>query len=219
MEVFSRYSTVGIKPMFCITPKPFNAIYMIPSFRSTQVLSDHYMITSDSQRSISMPVISVIQTSRPGALSNMPYKLSSGTSLHRESLDQSVPLQNPEYDNFACGSPTTFSLSSATKGRFIAFNASFKRYPAMFFKGAATSNQSKKTFNCRSRCNTSETHAINRNSEGEKFNKLSFCSVRKPAAFPDRFNPKPIATPTTFYSAIRKFPIFRVLAFYTSYHS
>jgi hypothetical protein len=89
----------------------------------------------------------------------------------------------------------------------------------MFFKGTATSNQSEKTFNCRSRCNTPETHAINRNSEGKKFNKFSFCSVRKPAAFPYRFNPKSIATPTTFNSAIGKFPSFRVLAFYTSYHS
>lgn len=205
--------------MFCITPKAFDAINMIPSFRSAKIFSDHYMVTSDCQGSISVPVIGVVQTSRPGVFSNKTNKFSSRPSLHRKCLDQTVPLQNTENNNFTCSSPTTFPFSVATKGRFVAFNGSFKRHSTMFFIGTAGPDQPEEAFNCRSRSNTPETHPVNRNPQGKKLNKLSFCPVGKPAAFPNRFYFKSRATPTTFHSAIGQFPGSRVLTFCTSYHN
>ena len=131
--------------MFCITPKAFNAINMIPSFGSAKIFSDHYMITSDCQRSISMPVIGVVQTSRPGMLSNKSNQLNSGSTLYRKCLDQSIPLKDAENNNFTCSAPAAFPFSVATKGRFVAFNGSCKRHPTMFFIGTASSDQSKET--------------------------------------------------------------------------
>ena len=205
--------------MFCITPKAFNTINMIPSFGSTKIFSDHYMITSNCQRSISMPIIGVVQTSRPSMLSNKSSQLSSRSTLYRKRLDQSVPLQNPENNNFACSSPASFPFSVPTKGRIVAFNGPFKRYPTMFFIGTAGPCQSEETFNRRSRGNTFETHPVNRNSQGKKLNKFSFCSVGKTTAFPHQFNFKPRTTPTAFHSAISKFPGSRILTFCTSYHN
>ncbi len=205
--------------MFGITPKAFDAIKMIPSFGSAKIFSDHYTVTSNSQRSINMPVIGVVQTSLPGVFPDKSNKFSNGSFLNRKRLDQSVPLQNPENNNFVCSSPAAFYFSGANKGRFGAFNGSFKGHPSMFFIGTAGSDQSKETFNCRGRINTPVPQPVDRNSQGKKLNKFSFCSVRKLTAFPNRFNFKTRTTPTTFHSAIGKFPGSRILTLCTSFHN
>ena len=41
MEQFLKHATVGIEPVFGITPEAFNAIYMLVAFRLASSFSDH----------------------------------------------------------------------------------------------------------------------------------------------------------------------------------
>ena len=219
MEVFSGYSAVRVEPMFCIAPKSLDTVNMISSLGSAQVFSDHDMITPNSQGSICMPVIGIIQTSRPSVLSDKADQLGPRTPLNRKSLDEAIALQNPKYDNLASCTPPAFAFPVAAKGGFVALNGTFKRHTTMLFKSTTSSDQAEKPFDRRCRGNAPKTHPINSNAKGKKLYKFSFCSVGKPTTFPNRFNAKTITTLTAFQPAIRKLPRSRMLTFCTSFHS
>lgn len=219
MEVFLRYSTVRIKPMFRITPEPFDPVNMVSTFRSSPVFTNDDVVTPNGQGRISLPVVRVVQTARTGVLLNQPDQFSLTSSLDRKCPDQSVALKQAENDHLAGRAPASFALAMPAKHGLVAFDRPLKRIPAILLKGTAGTNQTVKTLNGRSRCQTPEAHPVDRNTKGEQFHQSGFGSVGKTTAFPDRFDSKPGRTATTFQTTVGQFPSTSKLTFWTAYHT
>lgn len=61
-QVFSGYSAELIEPILRITPEALDPVKVVPSFGSTFLLADHHIIPLDAQRTVRVPVISVVRT-------------------------------------------------------------------------------------------------------------------------------------------------------------
>lgn len=126
------YSAVMVEPVFGITPETLNAVNMIPSFRSAILFFDNHMVAAQAQRSVSVPVVGIVETSRFGMLLNERNK---GFGLTRRNWHDSyfsVALHHSEYENLASGAPAAFSLLFASKYSFVALNNAFQNRFALF---------------------------------------------------------------------------------------
>jgi hypothetical protein len=219
MEVFLGDSTVRIEPMFRITPEAFNAVNMLTTLRPATIFSNDNMVTSNRQGGIGLPVIRIVQTSRPGVSSNQPEQLFLTASLDRKGPDQAVTLQQAKDDDFTGSTPTSFTLPVPTKHGLVTFDGPLKRFSAMFFKVATSTDQTIKPFNGWSRSHASKSHPVNGNSQGKKFDQSSLGPVGKATAIPYRFYSKPGRATATFQATVSKFSGTTKLTFGTTYHA
>ncbi len=219
MEVFLRYSTVRIKPMFRITPEPFDPVNMVSSFWTSSVFSNDDVVAPDGQGRIGLPVVRVVQTAGAGVLLNQPDQLSLASPLDRKRPDDSVALEQAENDHFAGSAPAPFPLAMPAKHGLVAFDRPLKRIPEILFKGTASTDQTVKTLNSRSRRQAPKAHPVDRNAKGEQFHQSGFRSVRETTAFPDRLDSKPGRAATTFQTTVGQFPSASKLTFWTAYHT
>jgi Mg-chelatase subunit ChlD len=65
MEELFRHSAMVIEPMLSITPEAFNAVEMVAPLGSASLFPDNDMRTSHRQSSVSLPVVGVVEASRP----------------------------------------------------------------------------------------------------------------------------------------------------------
>src|SRR4030065_2232983 len=70
VKMLSGHSTERIEPILRIAPEAFDPVDVVSSLRSSSFLSDHHMISLDTQRTIRMPVVRVVQAARLGVGTN-----------------------------------------------------------------------------------------------------------------------------------------------------
>lgn len=121
-----RNSAILIQPVFCKTPKPLNSIQMVTSFWSPFFFSNYYMIPSDRQRTVCMPIISVIQTSWFCMLSYYRQQCCSVPRRNWKRKYSPVSLIQTKDHLFAGSTPATFTSTLASKHRLIHLH--FPRY-------------------------------------------------------------------------------------------
>src|SRR3972149_5924805 len=97
MEMFSGHSTKRIEPILGIAPEPFDPVDVVSSLRSSSFLADHHMIPLNTQRTIRMPVVSVVQATRVGVGTNQSDDLIP-TCRNIKDPHLAVALQDPQHD-------------------------------------------------------------------------------------------------------------------------
>ena len=102
MKVFTGYSTVGIKPIFGITPEPLDTIYVRSSLGSSSFLSYHDMISSNSKRTIGMPVIGIVQAAGFCMFSHQLDNLFPLATLNWKYFYFAVALKDSQNNCFTC---------------------------------------------------------------------------------------------------------------------
>lgn len=124
MEVFFWDTPVMVKPMFCIAPKSFDAIDMIPSFGSAPLFADYHMISMYIQECVGMPVIRVEKTSRSSISKHQWDQILEASIENRKGQNFSIALVDTEYHVFTSSSPTAFPGHFSAEECFIQFNLS-----------------------------------------------------------------------------------------------
>jgi len=218
MKSFSWHSTVGIEPMFGITPKTFDTVYMSSAPRPSGFLSDHNMVPPDCKGSVSLPVVSVIKAA---GFRMLPYKLDHLTALaplDRKYPDHAVTLQNAQNNDLTCSTPTPFALPVPAKRRLVAFHRPFKGNPAFLLEGEHSPYQTKESLCGRLGNLNPKTHPVDRNAQDKKFKQPPFCCLRKSTRIPYRRPLVSSAASPTFISPIGKFPSTSIITFRTTSH-
>ena len=204
MKMFSGHSTERIEPILGIAPEPFDPIDVVSSLRSSSFLSDHHMVSLDTQRTIRMPVVSVVQATRLGVGTNQSDDLIP-TCRNVKDLHLAIALQDPQHDNLAGSSPTTLPPPSPANRGLVALDGSFKGFAQLFDIRAASPRQTIKTLDRRSAGRCPESLPIHRNTQNEKFQQPTLRCFRQSDRRPGR-RPR-IALPTgfAFKSPVSKF--------------
>lgn len=206
MEKLFRHPTVVIKPMFCITPEPFNAVDMVSPLGSPFLFAHHNMVTAKSQGGIGTPVVSVVKTPWFCMLSN---QLSDNTILpfrDGECTNDSVPLQDSQDNDLASGSPSAFPGSLAPKGGFITLYFAFERFSTTFCDTQNHTYCTEEPLSRIPRCRTTESKAVRRHSEYEVFQEFLFSPFWETTAGPDTLECITVLTAPTFESAVLQYP-------------
>lgn len=203
MEMVFQNAAILIQPVFRKTPESLNSIQMIPPFWSSFFFSDYHMVASDRQRTVGMPIISVIQASwfcMPSYYRQQCYPIS---RRNRKRKYSPIPLIQTKDHLFARCTPATFASSLTSKHRFIHLNFSrnvrllkfnkcliinrltnycknsldrFQRYLSIFLYPICWNSQNKKI--------KYMTHFINRNIQ---LPQISTCKITKFIAAPSAF--------------------------------
>ena len=128
-----RNATILIEPMFSKTPKTLNPIYVVSTFWNSFVFCYNDMVSSYVQRTVSMPVVSVIKTSLFDMFINYWQKNFSASGRNWEGQNSSISLIQSKNHMFSRRTPTPFTTSFATKHCFINFYLTTKRRFFYFF--------------------------------------------------------------------------------------
>jgi hypothetical protein len=174
MEQFSGYSTVWMKPVFCVAPEPFDPIDMVSSFRLSLLFANHDMFTANRKRSVRLPIIGVIQTPRFRMSLHQIDDRFLFSFLQGKNLYFPIPSKDTEYNHFSGSAPTTFPRACAANHRFIAFYRSFKGLSASFLIRATRAYQTEKSFNCLRRCYLSKSKPISGNTIDKQLYQFQF---------------------------------------------
>ncbi len=110
--------------MFCIGPKPFDAVDVVPGFWEFLSMTDRVMIAQAFQRTIAVEGVGEIDGPLARLRGDMFHELLGTDRFDNTGVDTSIALQKPQNNTFACctTSPLTFTMS--TKVRLIEFNFS-----------------------------------------------------------------------------------------------
>ena len=184
MEELLGYSTVVIQPVFCIAPEALNSVDMIPAFRLSLVLSDHHVVTPQSQRGIGMPVVRVVETARFGIMAQQSSDNVCASLGHGKDLDDPVALQDPEDKNLPCRTPAPLAGTLATEGGFIAFDRATQRLRAPLIGTQYFPNAPEKSLGSRPGNRTAKSQPVGRNSQNKILQKSPPVPRRKPKGFP-----------------------------------
>ena len=218
MKSFSWHAPVWIEPMFGITPKPFDAVYMGSAFRPSGFLSDHDMVSPDCKGPVSLPGVSVIKAAR---FRMLPYKadhLTALAPLDRKYPDPPVTLMDAENDDLTGGTPTPFALPVPAKRGLVAFHRPFKGDPAFLLEGEHGPYQAKESLYGRRGNPNPEAHPVDRNAQDKKFKQPPFGCLRYSAGIPYRSPAVSSAAPPAFISSIGKVPGTSITTFRTPSH-
>jgi len=195
MEMFSGHSTERIEPILGITPEPFNTVDVVSSLRSSSFLSNHHMISLDTQRTIRMPVVSVVQAPGLGVGANQSDDLIP-TTRNIEDLHLAITLQDPQHDNLASSSPTTLPPPSPANRGLVALDGSLKGLSQFFDICATSPRQPIETLDRGGAGRCAESLSIHRNAQNEKFQQPTLRCFRQTNRRPGR-RPR-VALPTGF---------------------
>src|ERR1044072_5446335 len=105
MEKLLRHSAIHVEPMFGITPEAFDPVQVVTPFRSSPFFSHDDMLASDRQASVSLPVISVIETAGSRVFHHQVFNDTAASPLDREDAHHPVTLKDAEDNDFPGNSP------------------------------------------------------------------------------------------------------------------
>ena len=213
MEKFPRHSSIWIKPILGITPEPFYAVNMTPSFRSTCIFLNHNMVSPYGKRTISTPVIGVVKTPWLSMFSNKTDNLLTFASLNRKYFYHTVTLKNTKNYNLATCTPATLALSTPTKCGLIALYSTMKGLSALFFEGKHSSYQTKEPLYRSLRYWHPESQPVDRNTENKKLKKSPLDAIRDSTGIPYRGPAVSLITPFTLETTVSKMPCTSIITF------
>ena len=128
-------TSIVIQNVFGITPKALNPINMIFDVLPTDKcfgMINRMMFPVPFQGLVAPKGIGVIDRPFAGLRLDVSHQFVGTHRFHAFSVDTIFPLQEPEYDAFACGGSSTFSLPLPTKVRLIQFDFAFELAPFQF---------------------------------------------------------------------------------------
>ena len=186
MKMFSGHSAERIEPVFSIAPEAFDPVDVISTFRSASLLPDHHVVSLDAQRTVCLPVIGVVETTGFGMRTDQPDHSLPFSCGNREHLHLAVALQDPQYDDFAGGSPTSFAVPSPANRGLVALNGSFERLSQFLGMSTTSSHQAIEALDRRSTGQCPETLPVHRHTQNEEFQQTTLGSIRQAACRPRR---------------------------------
>gem|GEM_PF-3434925 len=218
MQVFAGHSTERIEPVFGITPEPFDPVDVVSSLRSSSFFSNHHMIPLDTQRTIRMPVIGVVQTARPGMRTNqaddpIPFPCGYGKHLHL-----TVALQDPQHDDLAGGSPPPLAPPGPANRGFVALDGSLEWFAQFLDMRAACSDQPIETLDRGSARRSPESLPVNRDSKNEQFQQPTLRCFRQADRRPCSLPRIPSTTGFALEPSVGQLVCPGVTALFTSSH-
>ena len=219
VEKFAGYTTVRIEPMFRITPEALNPVDVRPPLGASAFLAHHDVITTDGQRRISMPVVRIIQATRPRVRPDQADDLGSTAALDREDSDLAIALEHAQDDDLAGGTPAPLPRPLSAKRRLIAFHGSMKRLPALLLVGEHRADEPEKALDGRRRRQAPKANPIAGHAEDEILDQLALRGSRQAAGFPDRRPSIVPATAATLETPVLEFPGSSILASPTPSHT
>jgi hypothetical protein len=179
MKMFAGHSAERIEPVLRIIPEALDAVEVVPSFGPTPLFADYHMIPLDSQRTIRMPVIGVIQTARSGMSMNQADYPISFPSGNGEYLHLTVALQDPQHDDLSCGSPTALAPPGPANRGLVALDGSREQFAQFLDMRTAGPYRSIEAFDRRSARGGPESLPAHRNSQHEKFQQSTLRRLRQ----------------------------------------
>ena len=171
MEKLLRHSAIHIKPMLGIAPEAFNAIDVVSAAGSPFLLADDDMLAAHCQRSVSLPVIRVVEAARQCVSDDQAGQLNTPSPFDREYPHQAVAFEDAEDNDFAGSAPTSFTRSVAAKHRLIALNCTIERLGAFFGMAEHLAYHAIESFNRRRACQSMKAKAVRRHAQDEVINK------------------------------------------------
>jgi len=184
MKMFSGYSAEWIQPVFSIAPEVFDPVDVISTFRSTSLLPNHHVVSLDAQRTVCLPVIGVVETTGLGVSTDQHDHSLPFSCGNREHLHLAVALQDPQYDDFAGGPPTPFTVLSPANCGLVALDTSFEGFPQFLGMSTTSSHQAIEALDRRSASQSPETLPVHRHTQNEEFQQTTLGAIRQLACRP-----------------------------------
>ena len=184
MKMFPGHSAERIQPVFGIAPEAFDPVDVISTFRSTSLLPNHYVVSLDAQRTVCLPVVGVVETTGLGVSTDQPDHFLPFSCGNREHLHLAVALQDPQYDDFAGGTPTSFAVPSPANRGLVALDGSFEGLPQFLGMSTTSSHQAIKALDRRSAGQCPETLPVHRHAQNEEFQQTTLGAIRQAACCP-----------------------------------
>ena len=219
MKMFSRHSAERIQPVFGITPEAFDPVDVISTFRSALLLPNHHMISLDAQRTVCLPIIGVVETAGLGVSTDQPDHSLPFSCGNRKHLHLAVALQDPQYDNFAGGPPTSFAVPSPANCGLVALDGSFERVPQFLGMSTTSSHQAIEALDRRSTGQCPETLPVHRHAQNEEFQQTTLGAIRQAACRPRGRLRVAVSAGPTLQASVGEFVSTSVIASTTSSHS
>jgi hypothetical protein len=218
MKMFSGYSAERIQPVFSITPEAFDPVDVISTFRSTSLFPNHHVVSLDAQRTVCLPVIGVVETAWLGVRTDQPDHSLPFSCGNREHLHLAVALQDPQYDDFASGTPTSFAVPSPANRGLVALDASFEGLPQFLGMGTTSSHQAIEALDRRSTGQSPETLSVHRHTQNEEFQQTTLGAIRQAACCPRGRLRIAVSAGSTLQASIGEFVGASMIASATSSH-
>lgn len=185
MEVSPRNAPVGIEPMLSIAPESLDAVDVIASFRATFLFPDDNVLAAHGQGRISLPFVSVVETSGCRMRDHFSKDIRMVTLADRCNLDGAIALENAEHDDLPGRTPATFARAVPAEGSLIEFQLPLERLTQVFRVGIGCSGEAVESLGCRCTDLDSEPQPIDRNAKDEALKQPGFGSFRQAAEIPD----------------------------------
>lgn len=173
MEKLLRHSAIHVKPMFGIAPEAFDAVDVVSTARSPLLFADDEMLAAHGQRSVSLPLVRLVEAARQGVPDDQAFKFLSPSSGDGKDTHHAMALEDAEDDDFACCSPATLPLARAAKHRLIALNRAVERLRAFFSQTEYLTQQAIESFYGRRACQRMETQTISWHTQDKVINEVS----------------------------------------------
>ena len=172
MKVFSGHSAERIEPVLGIAPEPFDPVDVVSSLRSSSFFSNHHVVPLDAQRTIRMPVIRIVQAARLRVGTNQSEDpIPSIRNIKHSHL--TVPLQDPQHDHLAGGSPAALPPPSPANRGLVALDSSLEGFAQFLDIRAASTRQAIEALDRGSAGRCPESLPIHRDTQNEKFEQSS----------------------------------------------
>ena len=184
MEKLLRHSAIHVEPMFSIAPEAFDAVQVVSAFGSPQLFSDHDLLASDGQASLSVPGISVVKTARSGMFDDQAFYRPPITPPNREHSDYTVALKDAEHNHFTCGPPAPFTFPMAAKHRLIALDGPSERSGATLSDAQDLADHAKELFHRGKRSRATKAKAVSWHAEHEIIDQLQLGAIRQTHCLP-----------------------------------
>ena len=176
-----------IKPMFSIRPKTFDPIDMISSFRFSLFFADCYMLATDIEESIRMPIIGVEKTPWFSMYLHQWFQLLFTSPGNGKGQHPSIALVHTEHHVFSSGTPSSLTGYFTTKQSLVHLDCTGQGNQFFHAMQIDTSSEnSKPALNRFPIKGNLKPESIHRNAQAEIFDKSSFPVWRNPGRIPDR---------------------------------
>jgi len=168
--------------MFGITPEAFNAVEMGLPLRVASLFSDHNTRASHTQKSISVPVISVIATAWSNVLFDQCFNGLLRESRDRKHSRHALTLQNAKQDHFAGSASSAHPRSIAAKTSLLILNRTFKRRGDFFSQTYHLVRQAKVLFSAWAGSQATKTQFISKHAEHKVIEQFALDSFTESCA-------------------------------------
>ena len=219
MKEFFRDSPVGIEPMLCITPESFDPVNMVSALGTSPFLANHYVLSPNSQRCISLPLIRIVQTPWIRMLLyQRNYRLAS-PSLHGKDLDSAIAFENAKNNDLASCAPATLAFAAATKCRFITLKLSMKALSQSLFKSTTCPDLPVKSLGGWYAYWQPESLSIYGNSQHKQLKQSVLRSLRQTVCIPYTCSRRAMSACLAFVSSVCYSVRSAMSTFFASFHA